>query len=97
MPNPLSRGVPSKFARGAKYIAHLRSFLQPGGRVLVIGFHYDQAEMKGPPCSVSGTRIRELYSGARRAELIAERDALEDRFRAKGLTWLREEAWMIEL
>lgn len=80
-----------------EYIAHLASFLEPGGRILVIGFHYDPTEMSGPPCSVSGARIEQLFKDARRRERVAERDALDERFRAKGLTWLREEAWLIEL
>lgn len=80
-----------------RYVRHLLDLLEPGGRILVIGFDYDPGQMSGPPSAVSGARIQQLFAGARRLERLAARDALDERFRQKGLTWLREEAWLIEL
>jgi thiopurine S-methyltransferase len=78
----------------ARYLTHLLSFLRPKGTLLLVSFDYDQTEMSGPPFSAPGERLRLLLDPEGDLELLGERDALEDRFRARGCTHLVEQAWL---
>lgn len=79
-----------------QYVHHLRVLL-PQASMLLLTLVYPQAEMVGPPFSVSADEVRELYAGATLAQLL-EHDILahEPRFMAKGVTRLTEQAWSVQ-
>jgi thiopurine S-methyltransferase len=77
-----------------RYVEHLVKFLRAGGRMLLISLDYDQREMTGPPFSVPPARVGELFGRIGSIELLGERDALEERFRARGCTRCTERAWL---
>lgn len=81
----------------ARYVAHLRTLLDPGARVLLITFEHD-ADDGSPPFSVPEAEVRALYAGcAVRALEEADRTEPTEPLRARGGTWMRERAWAIEL
>jgi thiopurine S-methyltransferase len=79
------------------YVMRLLELLRPGGRLLLVNFAYDQAVMGGPPFSLDEAEVRRLFGSRCTLELLADEDILdnESRFRQRGLTWLREQAWLI--
>ena len=78
-----------------RYAQHLRNLL-PHAQMLLFSLVYPQAEMSGPPFSVSAAEIQELYADTQLKQLI-EHDILahEPRFMAKGVTCLSEQAWSV--
>jgi thiopurine S-methyltransferase len=82
----------------ARYAATLLGALAPGGRVFLINFIYDQAEMAGPPFSVTEQTVIDLFSATCTLEKLAEEEILdrEPRFRERGIkSFLREQAWLL--
>ena len=73
-----------------RYVNHLMSFLEPGGRILLITLEYDQNQMTGPPFSVPADEIEWLYAPYGVLELLETSDILDDRFRKKGLDGVLE-------
>jgi len=61
------------------------SFLEPGGRLLLITLEYDQKQMTGPPFSVTANEIEMLLAPFGILELLETNDILDDRLRNKGL------------
>lgn len=47
-----------------KYAAHIKTLVQPGTQVMLIGMSYDQSKMKGPPFSVSNDNVNNLFADA---------------------------------
>jgi thiopurine S-methyltransferase len=80
-----------------RYVAHLRSLLERDARILLVTFCYDQREMEGPPFSVPEDAVRDCYANAQSIELLGVRDALDDRWRERGLTWAKEQAYLVQL
>lgn len=78
------------------YVAHLHRLFPQGARMLLVTLDYPQAEMDGPPFSVSDAEVRELYKSVR---LLESRDVLaeNDRFRQRGVSRLDENAYLIDL
>ncbi len=78
------------------YVAHLHRLFPRGARMLLVTLDYPQAEMDGPPFSVSDAEVRELYKSA---QLLESKDVLaeNDRFRQRGVSRLNENAYLIEL
>jgi len=73
-----------------RYVNHLMSFLEPGGRILLITLEYDQNQMIGPPFSVPADEIEWLYAPYGVLELLETSDILDERFRKKGLDGMLE-------
>jgi len=73
-----------------RYVNHLMSFLEPGGRILLITLEYDQNQMTGPPFSVPADEIERLYAPYGVLELLETSDILDERFRKKGLDGMLE-------
>jgi thiopurine S-methyltransferase len=73
-----------------RYVNHLMSFLEPGGRILLIALEYDQNQMTGPPFSVPADEIERLYAPYGVLELLETSDILDERFRKKGLDGMLE-------
>lgn len=82
-----------------RYAAHLLSALRPGGRILLVSFAYEQEVMSGPPFSVPEEEVRRCFGERCRITRLAEEDILdrEPRFRERGLGWLKEQAWLLEV
>ncbi len=80
-----------------RYVAHLRTILPAGWRMLLVTLEYDQSKMDGPPFSVSADEVQRLFHGCAVRQLEVE-DVLsgQARFEEAGLEALRERAWLIE-
>jgi thiopurine S-methyltransferase len=78
------------------YVAHLHRLFPQGARMLLVTLDYPQAEMDGPPFSVSDAEVRELYGSA---QLLESKDVLaeNDRFRQRGVSRLYENAYLVEI
>lgn len=95
-------GISAYYDRGAlvalppemrvRYAAHLSALMPPAGRILLIGYSYDQSETKGPPFSVSQEELVELFAEKFRVEPLSEEDALwsHQGLAARGVTQLTE-------
>jgi thiopurine S-methyltransferase len=82
----------------ARYAATLLGALKPGAKVLLITFVYEQAEMSGPPFSVSEQAVAELFSASCSVEQLVDENILsqEARFRERGInSRLHEQAWLL--
>lgn len=73
-----------------RYAKHSASFLEPNGRIFLIADEYDDTKMSGPPFSIPESRVRALYPDARSITRVTDRDCLEPRFVARGLSEMRE-------
>jgi thiopurine S-methyltransferase len=73
------------------YTNHLMSMLEPRGSGLLIALEYDPSEMHGPPFAVPEAEVRRLFSTFECTKLL-EFDCLEEepRFKARGVTWMKE-------
>lgn len=82
--------------RGA-YAQQLSRLLPPSATGLLVSFEYDQAEMNGPPFSVSEAEVRSLLSRAFEITHLADYDILQDeqRMRDRGLTQLHEHVYAL--
>src|SRR5690606_36502512 len=80
-----------------RYVNHLLGALSPGGRLLLITFVYDQAVMSGPPFSVDAAEVERLFGAACEIVNLADEDIIDrlPRLRERGLSWLREQAWLL--
>lgn len=85
-------------AQRTRYIDHLCA-LVPGGTILLISFEYDTSSMSGPPFSVADHEVRQGFGRHGAVTLLGDGDILDRaaQFRERGLTWLREAVWHIEL
>jgi len=71
----------------ADYVALMQSIV-PEGEKWVVTLEYDQAEMAGPPFSVTKSELEALYGPRNRLSVFERQDILEQepRFKARGLT-----------
>ena len=76
----------------ARYARHMANLLDPEATVLLVTFHYPQAEMDGPPFSVDEDEVHVLYDAVFDVQRLAGIDILAEnaRFRERGLTRLEE-------
>jgi thiopurine S-methyltransferase len=74
------------------YVAQVAALSQPGTLTLLIVMEYLQAQMPGPPFSLSAEDIDRLYSGSHAIQPLSRQDILanEPRLRSRGLTQLHE-------
>lgn len=83
--------------RRVRYVALLRTLLEPGAIVLLETFDYEQAQKPGPPHAVPEAEVRALWAGAQ-VDRLAERDAAEDvRPRGWNVDRFLVTTWRIEL
>jgi len=80
-----------------RFVAHLTSLLPPGTPLLLITLDYDQAQMDGPPFSVSGAEVRALFESHWSIQRLHAHDILagEPRFRERGLSSLSEKVYLL--
>jgi thiopurine S-methyltransferase len=74
------------------YVAHITALSKPGTLTLLIAMEYPQAQMQGPPFSVSAEDVDRLYSSSHAIQQLSRQDILanEPRLRSRGLTQLQE-------
>jgi thiopurine S-methyltransferase len=74
------------------YVAQVAALSQPGTLTLLIAMEYPQAQMPGPPFSLSAEDIDLLYSESHAIQPLSRQDILatEPRLRSRGLTQLHE-------
>ena len=75
-----------------RYVAHLKALLPEAAKALLITLDYPQAQMSGPPFSVSEAEVHERFAEGWHVEYVLDVDALPDnpRFIDRGLTALHE-------
>lgn len=76
----------------AAYVAHMTALANPGAQTLLITLEYPQAQMSGPPFSVTTDEVERLYARDHAIQMLAREDVLanESRLRSRGLTALHE-------
>lgn len=81
------------------YARHLVSILPPGTHILLVTLDYPQAEMQGPPFSVTSEEVAALYHKYAEVRLLTQRDVLDKnpRFRERGLSRLNEYIYLLTL
>ena len=79
------------------YAEHIAELAPRGARMLLVTLEYPQAQMQGPPFSLSSGEIAELFAPHFTLEEIARADILasEARLRAKGITRLEEVCYQL--
>ncbi len=80
-----------------RYAAHLARLLPSGSRVLLVTLDYLQEEMAGPPFSVPETEVAQLFDTNFTREALGRKDVLagSERFKARGITRMYEEGWLL--
>lgn len=81
-----------------RYSKLIDSICPPGIRMLLVTLDYPQEEMRGPPFSVPGEEVKQLFGQGFRLEHVYFEDCLvnEPRFRKKGLTRMDEHVFLLE-
>ncbi|MCC6806145.1 MAG: methyltransferase domain-containing protein [Deltaproteobacteria bacterium] len=79
----------------ARYVAHCRSLLKPGGAIFLVAFAYDQTKAPGPPWSVAPRDVEALYAGMRIQTLAERRVSTSARLAEAGIEALSETAYLI--
>jgi len=79
------------------YVEHLNKLVEKAGKGLLISIEYDPSQMHGPPFAVAEAEVRRLFDSFR-CEKLLEYDCLESepRFKARGLTWMKEVVYLLE-
>jgi thiopurine S-methyltransferase len=81
----------------AAYVAHMTELTNPGTQTLLITMEYAQAQMTGPPFSVSADDVERLYGQNHSIRELGRHDILanEARLRSRGLTQLHEACYRL--
>jgi thiopurine S-methyltransferase len=79
------------------YATHVASLLEARAHGLLIALEYDPSEMHGPPFTVPQGEVCRLFSMFECTKLL-EFDCLEDepRFKARGVTWMKEVVYQLK-
>jgi len=82
-----------------KYVKLLNNILPDTAAILLITLDYDQNVMAGPPFSVNGAEVNQLYQDNYTIELLHEEDVIEghQNFKQRGLEYLYERVYKISL
>jgi thiopurine S-methyltransferase len=80
-----------------RYAAHLAAILPAPAKVLLVTMEYPQAQMNGPPFSVSEEEVRRLYEPRYRVMRLFAKNILDEnpRFRERGLSTLSEQVYLL--
>ena len=76
----------------AAYVEHMTALTSPGTQTLLLTMEYTQAQMSGPPFSMTADDVEGLYAREHSIERLSRHDILanEPRLRSRGLTELHE-------
>lgn len=82
-----------------RYAEHLVAILQPKSQILLVTFDYPQAQMQGPPFSVSVKDVEALYSKHAEIRMLAQEDVLSQnpRFVQRGVNRMEEHVFLLTL
>ncbi len=85
--------LPPKMRRD--YCRHLQEIISPETEIFLITLEYPQAEMSGPPFSVTENEILAAYGEARELRCLESRDILPENqsFMEKGVTKMEEKVY----
>jgi thiopurine S-methyltransferase len=86
--------------RRARYVARVVDLLDPGSRILLVCWDADRPVDVGPPFRIRSKEVYALYSPHGEVEQVASfihTAETDERVRAKGLDWVREEVYRITL
>lgn len=80
-----------------QYAYKMAELLKPGTRTLLVTLTYDQAEMSGPPFSVSEDNVIALYSEYFKIDKLCFKDTINDEpgMQERGLTSLIETVYKL--
>ncbi len=78
-----------------RYAAHLSAVLPAASQGLLVTLDYEQAQMQGPPFAVSDGEVQQLFAGEWRIEALECGDALDEKFRQRGLQRLDERVYRL--
>lgn len=78
-----------------RYAAHLSAVLPAASQGLLVTLDYEQAQMQGPPFAVSDGEVQQLFAGEWRVEALECGDALDEKFRQRGLQRLDERVYRL--
>ena len=84
----------------ARYVPHLVALMKPGGRVLLVTYNTDKPVDSGPPYPVTQQDVETAYAPFGQVTLlesIHHTPETDERLRAKGLPWVREDVFSITL
>jgi thiopurine S-methyltransferase len=81
----------------ADYASRMAELLATGTRVLLVTMTYDQAEMNGPPFSVTEDHVMALYQDNFDIQKLCFKDIIEDEagFQQRGLSSLTETVYKL--
>jgi thiopurine S-methyltransferase len=77
-----------------RYVAHTDSLLRPDAVRLIVTLEYDQAIVDGPPFAVLPDELGRYWQGLRRVAEVDDIDSCPPKFRAAGLTDIKEVFWL---
>lgn len=82
----------------SRYVSHLETLLPADAEMLLITLDYPQAQMDGPPFSVSASEVQDLFGAGWSIDLLHADDVLahEARFRERGLTRMTENVFYLQ-
>ncbi len=80
-----------------RYVEHLEKILPDKAETLLIILEYPQHEMNGPPFSVTGDEVKDLYETWQQVVQLRRNEILDKvpRFKEKGLTSLIESVYRL--
>ena len=82
-----------------RYVQHLVTLLEKEVNILLVTLEYPQAEMQGPPFSVTESEIEMLYHQYFNIEKVYDQDILNmdenARFKSQGLTQMSEKVYLL--
>lgn len=67
-----------------RYAQHMSELLEPGAKMLLVTFEYDQKKMDGPPFAILPEEVERHYGDAFSIEVLERRDFNNDMMRSRG-------------
>lgn len=78
-----------------RYAGHLSTILPDACRGLLVTLDYEEGQMQGPPFAVTDNEVQHLFAGTWRIEPLECGDALDEKFRQRGLQRLDERVYRL--
>jgi thiopurine S-methyltransferase len=82
----------------SRYLTHMKTLLAPGAVILMVLLEYVQAEMPGPPFSVSPKEVEAAFASGFQVEVLESQEVLSSvpKFLERGLSSLTQHVLRIE-
>ena len=78
----------------SKYVGHTKKLLRPDAIRLLITLEYDQSVVQGPPFALLPSELSTYWDDLVRVEEIDDLETCPPKFRAAGLTEIKEVVWL---